>query len=193
MKKILKERNSKRNNKLFSKLLENQGIKVAELGVPQKTAWIAKEDDYIEEAGELPPGAEQKIDRAMDRMASVGKAVDTKEEAAGLISQVLSNVKELVGDELTPQEIAASLKMVLRDMAADAKKLAKDVASDIATVVDQNESVHVVISPESEEGDKRDISEEEKGNPWAICTASVGREDEEKYEDCVKAVKKQNK
>jgi hypothetical protein len=32
---------------------------------------------------------------------------------------------------------------------------------------------------------------EEENNPWAICTASVGREDKEKYEKCVKKVKKQ--
>ena len=31
----------------------------------------------------------------------------------------------------------------------------------------------------------------EKDNPWAICTASVGREDKEKYEKCVKSVKKE--
>jgi len=35
------------------------------------------------------------------------------------------------------------------------------------------------------------LSEEEKGNPWAICTASVGRKDKEKYEACVISVKKQ--
>lgn len=34
---------------------------------------------------------------------------------------------------------------------------------------------------------------ENENNPWAICTASVGREDEDKYESCVKSVKKQNK
>ena len=33
--------------------------------------------------------------------------------------------------------------------------------------------------------------EEAKNNPWAICTASVGREDKDKYESCVKDVKKQ--
>jgi hypothetical protein len=27
-------------------------------------------------------------------------------------------------------------------------------------------------------------------NPWAVCTDSVGREDPEKYERCVKKVKK---
>jgi hypothetical protein len=39
---------------------------------------------------------------------------------------------------------------------------------------------------------KRDIEEgESKDNPWAICTASVGREDKEKYEACVRDVKKE--
>ena len=33
----------------------------------------------------------------------------------------------------------------------------------------------------------------DKDNPWAICTASVGREDKEKYEKCVKSVKKQKR
>lgn len=36
------------------------------------------------------------------------------------------------------------------------------------------------------------ISEgETKNNPWAICTAKVGREDKAKYESCVKDVKKE--
>jgi hypothetical protein len=30
-------------------------------------------------------------------------------------------------------------------------------------------------------------------NPWAVCTTSVGREDKEKYEDCVTDVKKKHK
>ena len=33
---------------------------------------------------------------------------------------------------------------------------------------------------------------EKENNPWAICTASVGRKDKEKYEKCVKSVKKKN-
>jgi len=37
-----------------------------------------------------------------------------------------------------------------------------------------------------------DLDEEEsKDNPWAICTASVGRKDKEKYEACVRDVKKE--
>jgi hypothetical protein len=33
--------------------------------------------------------------------------------------------------------------------------------------------------------------EESKDNPWAICTASVGREDKKKYEACVRDIKKE--
>jgi len=188
MKKLLKERNSKRNQKLFSKLLEKQGTPLKELGVPEMTAWQANEEE-LEESDYLPDNAEQKVDRFMKPMSGLSKTVDTKQEAAGLIKMVLTNVKELVGDKLTPQEIVASLKLVLKDMAADAKKVATDVASDIAKVADQNEA-HVVIAPDNEE-DEPGLSEEKENNPWAICTASVGREDETKYEDCVKAVKKQ--
>jgi hypothetical protein len=188
MKKILKERTSKRNHKLFSKLLEKQGTPLKELGVPEMTAPLVDEEE-LEESDYLPDGAEKKVDRFMKPMDSLSRTVDTKQEAAGLIKMVLANIKELVGDKLTPQEIAASLKLVLKDMAADAKKVATDVASDISKVADQNEA-HVVISPDEEE-EKPGLSEEKENNPWAICTAQVGREDETKYEDCVKAVKKQ--
>lgn len=37
------------------------------------------------------------------------------------------------------------------------------------------------------------LPEQEENNPWAICTAQVGREDKEKYEKCVKSVKRKNK
>lgn len=45
---------------------------------------------------------------------------------------------------------------------------------------------------EEKEEDKEELDEEEsKDNPWAICTASVGREDKKKYEACVRDVKKE--
>jgi len=34
------------------------------------------------------------------------------------------------------------------------------------------------------------MNEKEKGNPWAICTDSVGRDDKAKYERCVQDIKK---
>ena len=39
----------------------------------------------------------------------------------------------------------------------------------------------------------KEILDEEENNPWAICTASVGRENKDKYEKCVMGIKKQNK
>jgi hypothetical protein len=45
---------------------------------------------------------------------------------------------------------------------------------------------------EEKEEDKEELDEEEsKDNPWAICTASVGREDKKKYEACVRDIKKE--
>lgn len=40
--------------------------------------------------------------------------------------------------------------------------------------------------------EKLDETEEVKNNPWAICSASTGREDKTKYERCVQDVKKQH-
>jgi len=39
---------------------------------------------------------------------------------------------------------------------------------------------------------KKKAKLKKKVNPWAVCTTSVGREDADKYERCVKDVKKQN-
>lgn len=35
------------------------------------------------------------------------------------------------------------------------------------------------------------VQEKKENNPWAICTASVGRKDKDKYEKCVLSVKQQ--
>ena len=36
------------------------------------------------------------------------------------------------------------------------------------------------------------LVEKDENNPWAICTAQVGRKDKAKYERCVKSVKRQD-
>ena len=41
--------------------------------------------------------------------------------------------------------------------------------------------------------EENDELQEQENNPWAICTDSVGRDDKEKYEKCVKSVKRQNR
>ena len=45
----------------------------------------------------------------------------------------------------------------------------------------------------SDEEEKAALVYEKENNPWAICTTSVGREDKDKFERCVKDVKAKNK
>jgi hypothetical protein len=58
------------------------------------------------------------------------------------------------------------------------------------------EEIEVVLSDAEakeffgEDAIQQQLKEEEKNNPWAICTSKVGREGKEKYEKCVKSVKK---
>ena len=42
-------------------------------------------------------------------------------------------------------------------------------------------------------GDEISEEKDKAVNPWAVCTAQVGRDDKEKYESCVKKVKKKHK
>ena len=39
---------------------------------------------------------------------------------------------------------------------------------------------------------EQDVIEDADVNPWAVCTASTGRNDKRKYERCVQGVKRQN-
>ena len=51
--------------------------------------------------------------------------------------------------------------------------------------MNRKQKIVKALLEESKEAEKKP-----KTNPWAICTKSVGREDKEKYERCVKDVKK---
>lgn len=53
-----------------------------------------------------------------------------------------------------------------------------------------NKDIHS-LSEAYNQASKKGIVLENKYNPWAVCTAAVGREDKSKYEKCVKGVKKQ--
>ena len=47
----------------------------------------------------------------------------------------------------------------------------------------------------AEAKEEKTVEAKKKGkavNPWAVCTKSVGREDKEKYEECVLAVKEKH-
>lgn len=50
------------------------------------------------------------------------------------------------------------------------------------------------ITTTAKEGDTIRVTDEnQKYNPWAICTKSVGRKDKKKFERCVMDIKKQQK
>lgn len=65
----------------------------------------------------------------------------------------------------------------------------KDADDEFETVkLSENEmAIEEMLSGEDKIEEAKD-----KNNPWAICTASVGREDNEKFEKCVMDVKKQH-
>jgi hypothetical protein len=65
----------------------------------------------------------------------------------------------------------------------------KQIIKEELQVVLTNEEVEEMFGEEVREQVEA-IEEEEKNNPWAICTASVGRENKEKYEKCVMSVKR---
>lgn len=89
----------------------------------------------------------------------------------------MENYREIIKDKLNearmnPQSVAKSIgdtvNVVKSTLGADDKE-AKDIVKGFFTV---------------KEGETKE------NNPWAICTASVGRDDKEKYEACVMDVKK---
>ena len=49
-----------------------------------------------------------------------------------------------------------------------------------------------ILEKKKSRSKKKKAKMKKKNNPWAICTSEVGRDNEDKYERCVKSVKKQS-
>ena len=63
---------------------------------------------------------------------------------------------------------------------------------DIDKVTDKLEPEDTVNLTDIDTSQRKQMEEaDDKANPWAICTASVGREDKDKYESCIRKVKSQ--
>lgn len=67
----------------------------------------------------------------------------------------------------------------------------KQIIKEELQVILTNEEVEEMFGEEVRR--ELEMDERKENNPWAICTASVGRKDKEKYEKCVMDVKKDNK
>jgi len=67
-------------------------------------------------------------------------------------------------------------------------KQAVNIKNDPNAKITPDGGITTTYKDETNEAKKK--SSKKKYNPWAICTASVGREDKKKYEKCVMDVKK---
>jgi len=106
MKKYLNERNSK----LFTKLLENQGVKV-------------NEGDF--DAPAAPDGPFR------PPMQNLVKKADTTPEIKVMIKWILDQVKELTKGGSTDLEIKKAIELVLKDMKNTIGKVAQDTTSEV--------------------------------------------------------------
>lgn len=76
------------------------------------------------------------------------------------------------------------------------KKAKTEIDNEIPEVTPETNEVIVEETITEEVNETEEVTNEtvieNKVNPWAVCTASVGREDKAKYESCVMKVKKEN-
>ena len=109
MKKFLNERNSK----LFTKLFENQGVKI-------------NEGDYDTVRASDGP--------FKNPMQSLVKKADTTPEIKVVIKWVLDQVKELTKGGSTDLEIKKALELVLKDMKNTIGKVVQDTTSEVHAI-----------------------------------------------------------
>lgn len=114
---------------------------------------------------------------------NVGKRPNA--ELLALLRTMLKTAEDPYADEQRLLSLGGELEDMLGQL-APAAEWAQEQGYDRPTY---SENLQQYIREELEAY----LEEEEKNNPWAICTSSVGREDKEKYEKCVKSIKAQNR
>jgi hypothetical protein len=123
MKKYLNERNSK----LFTKLFENQGVKVNE---GDFDAPVAPDGPF------RPP------------MRNLVKKADTTPEIKVVIKWVLDQVKKLTNGGSTDLEIKKAIELVLKDMKSTIGKVAQDTTSEVHVLATGEEEENSKTSEE---------------------------------------------
>ncbi len=83
------------------------------------------------------------------------------------------------------QRVLVQLMKIMGKTRKEFEELLKnpEKLNDILELIAQEKKIQIA---------EKEELEEKENNPWAICTAQVGREDKKKYERCVKSVKKKN-
>tara|TARA_R100000808_G_scaffold21849_1_gene47314 strand:- start:13576 stop:14202 length:627 start_codon:yes stop_codon:yes gene_type:complete len=161
-----------RNKKLFNKLFENQGIKVKEIGIPEKTAWLAKEESLDEESEVNTAGIERLLTQISDKLdtlddidisidyltaalTGIDPDVANKGQAVfGREAEPVVNVKEGEGhvvispddedDEEDSEDYIDEAQALRGDSIAKIQKTLRPVASILRTVDTPQETAQVV-------------------------------------------------
>jgi hypothetical protein len=113
--------------------------------------------------------------------------INKKKEAKEAISTVTQNTKIIPGQDKVPAGTSFELAAKMADKGSKEGLNKQLNQTNIST---EKQKLEDLVDPkELGEGKKK----KKKYNPWAVCTASVGRKDKKKYEDCVMGVKKKLK
>jgi hypothetical protein len=129
-----------------------------------------------------------------------GKTLEAKAKEEGGDNVAEKKVMDEM-EEVTLTEDELAIDAMLNEVEEELDENQSEIAIKAYNKLNKKDKEEKEEEEEDEEDDepftgkyvsKRDIEEgKSKNNPWAICTDSVGREDKEKYEACVRKVKKE--
>lgn len=100
------------------------------------------------------------------------------------INKLYKNLIESKKETNEYQDVNTKVRKFTSSEVAAAKSKGESLPGGRSVKLNPDGSVDVTMEGEMSE------EKSDKNNPWAICTASVGRRDKKKYERCVKDVKK---
>ena len=95
-------------------------------------------------------------------------------------------ISEQVNVSKSDTEMITKLKNEKKPFQVYEKEIEEDDTLDVVNDPDATEDGMGMFETEIGEGKKK----KSKYNPWAICTSSVGRKNKDKFERCVKDVKR---
>ena len=135
------------DDRLYTSPFTVKSLPLAELGVPEMTAWQALEDsEGVREDRGVDDDDLNKITKSLKPATAVLKTIDDPDEAESILRHVLKNIKSLVGDRLSNQEIALAVKSILKDMTGGA-----EAEPQAQTEPQAQKEVHILADPDDKE------------------------------------------
>jgi len=111
--------------------------------------------------------------------------INKKKEAKEAISTVTQNTKIIPGQDKVPAGTSFELAAKIAEKGSKEGLNKQLNQTNIST---EKQKLEDLVDPKELAETKK--KSKKKANPWAICTASIGRKNKKKYEDCVMSVKK---